>query len=169
MALTTYDELKASIAEEVEYNPETGEFVWLKSGRGRFKRKGEKAGSYRPDGYLSICVNKQQWLSHRLAWLIYYNDEPPKIIDHIDGNKSNNAITNLRVGTDGVNEINSKPSARSPFNIKGIRLSSDKRKYQAYVARRKGFITLYHGDDFFEACCARKSWDAKFLGGKQCR
>ena len=168
MSITTYSELKTAIANELSYNSKTGEFVWLKSGAGRSKREGQKAGAKRPDGYLTIKVNQKQWLAHRLAWFLHYDEKPPRIIDHIDGNKANNAVENLRDGTDGINEINCKPRKKSPFGINGVRLSSNKKNYQAYVARRKGFKTLYHGDDFFEACCARKSWDAKFLGGKSC-
>jgi hypothetical protein len=162
MAITTYAELKTAIAGEVDYNSETGVFVWKKSGRGRFKRAGAKAGSVRPDGYLSICVNHTQWLAHRLAWVLFYGEEPPLVIDHIDQNKGNNAISNLRDGTCGVNELNTKVRRDSNFGISGVRNASKSGHFQAYVARKSGFIQLYSGPDFFEACCARKAWEAKF-------
>jgi hypothetical protein len=166
MAITTYTELKAAIADDLDYNPNTGVFTWKKSGRGRFKRAGAEAGSARPDGYKSICVSKKQWLCHRLAWVMHYGSEPPRVIDHIDRNKENNAISNLRDGTDGVNELNAKPHTDSPFGISGVRKASKKGNFQAYIGRKKeGFKSLYHGPDFFEACCARKSWEANYWGG----
>src|SRR6056297_3111455 len=108
MSISTYAELKAAVLEELDYNSETGVFAWKRNGRGRFKRAGFEAGAMRPDGYRSICVHGKQWLCHRLAWTMHYGSEPPRIIDHIDRNKENNAINNLRDGTGGVNELNAK-------------------------------------------------------------
>jgi len=169
MAITTYAELQTSIAGTLSYDKASGDFVWLKSGRGRFKRAGMKAGSERPDGYQCICVDGKQWLSHRLAWVMHYGEEPPEVIDHIDRNKSNNAISNLRDGSGGINEHNAKTPKNSPFGIRGVRAASKKGHYQAYVVTQRKLRPLYHGADFFEACCARKSWDAKYWSEKQCR
>jgi hypothetical protein len=162
MSITTYSELKAAIANHVVYDAIDGSFIWKKSGAGRFKRAGSPAGSLRPDGYVSLCVEGKQWLAHRLAWVLHYGEDPPKIIDHINKNKSDNSIANLRNGGAGVNELNAKVHKRSPFSISGVRKASKLGHYQAYVARRGKFQSLYHGPDFFEACCARKSWDARF-------
>ena len=156
--IADYDELKAAIADEIDYDPVTGVFTWLKPKHGRRKR----AGARRSDGYMVICVNYTQWLAHRLAWVMTYGEEPPKIIDHIDRNKANNAISNLRDGTDGVNEINMKAHKDSRLGICGVRHASKAGHYQAYINRKSGFVSLYHGPDFFEACCARKTWEAKF-------
>ena len=162
MAITTYSELQSAALEELDYNSETGVFTWKKSGRGRFKRAGATAGGDRGDGYFVLCVNRKQWLAHRLAWVVHYGEEPPEIIDHIDRNKSNNAISNLRDGTGGKNELNMNAHRDGKLGIFGVRHASKEGHYQAYVSRKSGFISLYHGPDFFEACCARKSWEAKF-------
>jgi hypothetical protein len=162
MSIATYDQLKTAVAEEIDYDPVSGAFTWRKSGRGRFKRAGAVAGSVRPDGYLSVCVDGTQWLAHRLAWVLNYGEEPPEIIDHIDRNKANNAISNLRDGSSGKNELNMKAHRDGRLGICGVRHASKPGNFQAYVARRSGFVHLYSGPDFFEACCARKSWDANF-------
>ena len=162
MTLATYAELQSRFQDVVKYDSETGEMTWVHSGRGRFKRAGFPAGGARPDGYKSICIDGVQWLAHRVAWVIAYGEEPPKIIDHINRDKSDNSISNLRDGTNGVNEINAKAPKDSPFGIAGVRRASKSGHFQAYVATRGGFKSFYHGPDFFEACCARKSWEAKF-------
>ena len=154
--------ITSEILDEVVFNPADGTFTWVRSGRGRFKRAGARAGGVRPDGYTSICVNGEQWLAHRLAWLLSVGEEIPDIIDHIDGDKSNNKPENLRDGTGGVNEMNSKPSVLSPYKLRGVRDASNVGMFQAYASRSKKFIQLYYGPDFFEACCARKSWEVKF-------
>jgi hypothetical protein len=163
MAITNYTNLKSSIADEINYNPSTGEMVWKKSGRGRFKRKGAKCGSVRDsDGYITVCINGKQWLAHRLAWILHYGEEPPKIIDHINRDTADNRISNLRDGTSGVNEMNAKVHKRSPYGITGVRAASKEGNFQAYIAKRGSFKSFYHGDDFFEACCARKSAENKY-------
>ena len=162
MSIATYAELKTAIADQLDYDSATGVFTWKINGRGKFKRAGAVAGSKRPDGYLSLCVNGKQWLAHRLAWVICYGEEPPSILDHIDRDKSNNSISNLRDGTGGKNELNMKAHRDGKLGICGVRHASKDGHYQAYVNRRSGFISLYHGPDFFEACCARKLWDANF-------
>ena len=167
MTITNYGTLAEQIRKEVYYNPETGFLTWRSDGRGKFKRAGASVGCLRPDGYYSARVNAKQWLVHRLVWVYVYGEEPPKIIDHINRNKGDNRIENLRSGVGGVNELNSKVHKRSPFGISGVRRGSKPGNYQAYVAIRGNFQSFYHGPDFFEACCARKSWEARYWGASQ--
>ena len=161
MTITNFGTLKTAIAAELDYNPETGVFRWKRDGRGCFKRAGAEAGGARPDGYKSIRVLGRQWLCHRLAWVMTHGEEPPRVIDHINRDKSDNRIENLRSGVGGVNEINSKAPKDSPFGISGVRAACKPGHYQAYT-NSGGFKSFYHGPDFFEACCARKSWEVKF-------
>jgi len=162
MAITTYSELQASVAQEISYDCHTGAFTWLKSGRGQTKRAGSKAGCIRDDGYTLIKVNGKSWLAHRLAWVLHYGEKPPRVIDHKNMNKSDNSISNLRDGTGGVNERNVTARNKTPFGILGVRKGCAKGSFQAYTTMNKKFVQLYNGYDFFEACCARKSSDAKF-------
>lgn len=163
MTIATYAELQRRFHEVVKYDPETGQLTWVRSGRGRFKRAGAPAGGARPDGYKSVCIDDTQWLVHRVAWVLAYGEEPPRIIDHINRDRSDNRISNLRDGSNGVNEINAKAPKDSPFGISGVRRASKSGHFQAYT-HSGGFKSFYHGPDFFEACCARKSWEAKFWG-----
>ena len=80
----------------LDYNPETGVFTWKVDRRGRGAKKGQVAGYLSPNGTKSIWVNNKLYVASRLAWLHYYGVWPNKSILHLDSNRNNTAITNLR-------------------------------------------------------------------------
>ena len=61
------------------------------------------------DGYGQIQIGKNKYSSHRLIWLYHYGEFPSEFIDHIDGDKMNNRIENLREADQVVNGHNQKP------------------------------------------------------------
>lgn len=69
---------------------------------------GQKAGTPDKDGYIKLHINHKQYMSHRLAFYCYHNYLPdkPLIIEHVDGNKQNNSINNLRIATQQQNIAN---------------------------------------------------------------
>lgn len=92
------------------YDPDTGIF-W---------RRGKPAGCKTCYGYLKVWYFGQQPLAHRLAWFLTYGVWPQKQIDHIDGNRLNNAISNLRECDNTQNQQNSKARAHSKIGLKGV-------------------------------------------------
>jgi hypothetical protein len=88
------------------YDTETGNFTW--TDKASYKCfVGKKAGSF-SSGYVAIRYKRKLYKAHRLAWAFVYGTMPDCAIDHIDGNKSNNQIANLRLATDGINSQNIK-------------------------------------------------------------
>lgn len=79
----------------LSFNPESGIFNRLISFTKAFP-VGSVAGREDRDGYLRITVNGRVYFSHRLAWFYVYGEWPSGNIDHIDMNKKNNRIDNLR-------------------------------------------------------------------------
>ena len=81
----------------LDYDLDTGIFTW-KINKAKRTKIGDIAGwSY--NGYREIEINDKKYKAHRLAWLYVYGEMPNKLIDHIDGNRSNNKISNLREAT----------------------------------------------------------------------
>jgi HNH endonuclease/AP2 domain len=94
----------------LDYDAETGEFRW-KIDRGRGVRKGDRAGFMCPTyGYWLLCVCGEQYKAHRVAWFYVYGRWPKAglDLDHINKNRSDNRIENLREVTRSQNMTNSK-------------------------------------------------------------
>lgn len=112
----TQDELKSRL----HYNPETGIFTWLHnpsfSLRWNNRYPGAAAGSLTSLKYVLIRIDKKPYYAHRLAFLYLYGFLP-KEVDHIDGDPSNNKISNLRAAN---RSMNMKNLCRNSVNTSGI-------------------------------------------------
>jgi hypothetical protein len=96
------------IKDFISYNPETGECVWKKINSNRVKN-GDTAGSQHTNGYREVSFKNRKYLLHRVIWFIHYGEQPgDKQIDHMNGNRSDNRISNLRLVTQLDNLLNKK-------------------------------------------------------------
>ena len=101
-------------------------------------------------------------LAHVIAFTLHNGRLPEGQVDHIDGNGCNNTGTNLRDVTQRVNTCNAKLSKLNVSGVKGvIPYKRDPGMWVAHARVNGKFHHLYYGDDFFLACCARKSFEAK--------
>jgi len=96
------------LQSELSYDSDTGVFMWRKPKQGR---AANLVAGYQNRGYLRIHVDGVTYLAHRLAFLMHYGRAPIGEIDHIDGDPSNNAISNLREATRLENSRNRRSSA----------------------------------------------------------
>lgn len=100
----------------LSFNRSTGVFVWNGG-----KRAGREAGYIHSQGYRQITINGKPYYAHRLAWLYETGSEPATEIDHIDGNRLNNRICNLREVAAGGNQHNQRnPQARGSSGFLGV-------------------------------------------------
>jgi len=107
------------IADLLNYDPLTG-ILTNKIDRGR-ARQGLIPGHYDGiSGYLIIKIDDICYYGHRLAWAIYYQENPPLMLDHIDGDKVNNRITNLRFANHTINGKNQKLSTKNRTGYMGV-------------------------------------------------
>jgi hypothetical protein len=89
------------------YNASTGLIVWAIPTSNRCKA-GDEAGGSIHRGYRSVCFGYNSFLAHRLAWALHYGSWPAGIIDHINGDTSDNRIENLRSTTHRINSSNQR-------------------------------------------------------------
>ncbi len=123
----TQDRLKRAVS----YDPEIGKFTRLE--RAPKSPAGNEAGYLRPDGYRAIRIDSQKYLAHRLAWLYVHGEWPTECIDHIDRNRSNNRIANLRhVSKQEVNfDLQSRQGSSSRFV--GVKFRKDRQRWTARI------------------------------------
>ena len=106
------DEELEQLKNVIIYDPETGYFYK------RRKRDGilQRCGSLHPSGYRYVSVIGRNIYEHRLAWALYYNEDPyPLEIDHINRNRSDNVISNLR----RVTPAEQNKNRTKPVNVRG--------------------------------------------------
>lgn len=124
------------LKEVLHYSPDTGVLTWA----AKTSRKvvvGSSAGSIRVDGYIHVGVDGTRYLAHRLAWLHVYGAWPTKHLDHVDGDRSNNSMRNLRVCTDAENGQNRKgPNANSRTGYLGVTYDRRYGTYSAHITRQ---------------------------------
>lgn len=114
-AILTQSELKSLL----HYDPETGVFTWLVN-RNRNARAGDVAGSINNRGYMRLMINRKTYTFHRLAFLYMTGKFPKDQVDHKDGNKTNNAFSNLRECTPSQNSCNRPKVKNTLTNFKGV-------------------------------------------------
>jgi hypothetical protein len=114
--MISYDGAKALL----DYDPLTGEFTHKYTARNA--KKGEKAGYVHAHGYLILSLNGKEAYAHRVAWLLHYGTPPVAFLEHIDGDRLNNRISNLRPADHYVNNGNAVSHRQGkPAGIKEIK------------------------------------------------
>lgn len=145
------DEIKKLIS----YNPDSGCFTWLANRRA--VKAGDIAGSVNSKGYVCICVLGSSYLAHRLAWVLFHG-RIPKEIDHINGDRSDNRIRNLRDSCRAENALNTAISDRNSSGTKGVAYNKKYKLWQAYGSINGKGITIGSFKKLGDAIEARKKF-----------
>jgi len=109
------------LKEHLAYDPETGTLTWKVISRNI--NQGIEAGGWKNNGYRQISLSfkgkSYNYLSHRVCWMIYYGSLP-SILDHINQNKKDNRIVNLREADLSRNGGNAPMYSNNRSGAKGV-------------------------------------------------
>jgi hypothetical protein len=147
------------VNKRLQIDSETGIITWRYSVANRVKPS-DIVGTKNSNGYLHTRVNNKSYKLHRLAWLLYYQEDPGcYYIDHIDGNPLNNSKANLRKVTHKQNRHNTVTDNQPKSGFRGVDLLPSGR-YRAYYGNKQ--LGTYNTGE--EAKRVREDWLLENVG-----
>lgn len=130
-------DVRAMMMALYRYDAETG--IFLRVARQTRSRQivpldhPVEAGTFK-DGYLRISLFGKSFYAHRLAWLFVHGRWPKDQLDHINGDRSDNRISNLRECTDAENRQNwTRPKSNNPHGLIGVNWHAGANKFSAQI------------------------------------
>lgn len=115
------------------YDPQTGVFIWIVS-RGKAK-PGKRVGTMHHQGYMTTTICGREYGLHRLAWLYVHGAWPKRVIDHINGDRADNRIANLRDVNQTINQQNRRlaSATNKSSGLLGVTRKRGRKKYEAGI------------------------------------
>ncbi|MDH0157327.1 HNH endonuclease [Stutzerimonas stutzeri] len=138
------------LVEIMHYSPETGVFTRRK----KVNQMPTEAGSTDKQGYRRIHLLGKVYRAHRLAWFYLTGEWPSAEIDHINGDRSDNRISNLRQCTHQQNNHNQPIRRNNRSGVKGVHWDRRLQKWHAQVCLNFKVHHVGHFDDLSEAALA---------------
>lgn len=118
--------------ELLSYDPATG-IITNRSSRHGMTKAGTTAGGLNRSGYRYIRVDGRRYAAHRLAWLLTHGCWPTGDIDHVNGDRADNRLANLREATRLQNAANARRPCTNTSGYKGVHWATHRRKWRASI------------------------------------
>ena len=125
---------QSKLKELLSYDLDTGLFSSrINSGRHDRHKAGRVVGTILATGYRVIHIDNARYVAHRLVWLYVYGVWPTNDLDHINQNKSDNRLSNLREATRKQNMQNVSIHKHNSSGFKGVSWMASRNKWRAYI------------------------------------
>lgn len=108
------------------FNYHDGKLFWKQNRANNKVKSGDRADIlHKKSGYFRTCIDSIRYKSHNIIFL-YHHGHIPEIVDHIDCDRTNNKIENLRAANKKQNNDNNRIRKDNSSGIKGISIYKDK-------------------------------------------
>ena len=131
-------EVEETILRRLSYNKETGSVIWLDG-----KRAGRKIYNTSCDGYHRLKILGSTYYLHRVCWFLHYREWPTSHLDHVNGDKTDNRIVNLRVASSTQNSANRSLAVNNTTGHKGVVYLENISKYMVRVGSSPRVLVGY--------------------------
>lgn len=145
----------------LDYNPITGVFIWKVRPSNRVQ-VGDAAGNISVYGYVEIRIDGILYKAHRLAWFYVYKEWPKNEIDHINGDRSDNSITNLRDVSHSVNQRNLAIPKNNTSGCRGVNWCQNTATWRTRIKVNGDTIELGHFYCYNKAVEVRREAEEKY-------
>lgn len=136
--------------ELLTYDASTGILRW-RVRRGRSAKPGDVAGCVAPNGYRHIRIDGRLFQSARLVWLVVYGEDPRQQIDHINLDRLDDRLDNLRLATNSENQANQPRGRNNRSGFKGVSWFKPSKRWRAVIRANNRQIYIGLFDDPAEA------------------
>lgn len=161
------------LRQRLRYCSDTGKLFWIYKNLDDFSDRdhgriwnsrfaGNEAGTITKIGYRKIKIDGVVYSAHRLCWAIHFGEHPSGQIDHINGIKDDNRISNIRVVTHAENCKNKSKTKFNTSGVVGVSWSKNVKKWRAQIKVDQKAISLGHYEHFDDAVKARKSAESEY-------
>jgi hypothetical protein len=147
------------LQELFNYNSDTGIVTTKLVRPGSNSFIGKPVGTVTPNRYLCVRVDNRNYQLHTLIWLLTHGKFPNEDIDHIDGNRRNNILSNLRAVSRQDNLKNIAKHRDNTSGILGVSWDKTRNKWKASIYANGKQILLGRYTSKEEASIVRKKAD----------
>ena len=126
----------------ISYDPSTGIMTWKKVLSNRGVVGAECGSNVDSKGYKRVCFEGKQYRAHRVVWAMHYGEIPSFQIDHINGDRSDNRICNLRLASNQENSFNTRIKKNNTSGYTGVTWSQNAKKRMAQIMVNNKHIYL---------------------------
>jgi len=157
----------------LRYDPESGKLFWRPRDVSLFKAEhdcrrwntrfaNKPAGGINGCGYILLGLLGRKFFAHRVAWTIHHGAWPADQIDHINGDKEDNRLVNLREATSQENLKNQKMPCNNTSGVMGVYWHKPTANWRARIMVGRKYISLGYFDDFEDAAAARAKAEIEY-------